>query len=340
MLACTFWNRIPVLTPECGSPDAVTILRESDRERQRAGHRSTMVSVVVNVALTAFQLVVGLFAHSSALVADALHSLSDLVSDGVVLFVNRFSHSPADAEHPYGHRRFETAASMIIGALLLSVGLGMLWASFTKLQTPSAIPQVHHIALYVALAGVVSKELLFRYLMRVATRVQSTMLTANAWHARSDAASSIVVSIGIIANLSGFPLADPLAALIVGLLITRMGWSFFFESFHDLMDRAADDETEAGICTTILETPGVLGLHDLKTRKLGDMIWVEVDLEMDGTLTILEGHTIAIEARRRVMAAHPVLDVMTHFDPVDVAVTSQAGASEPAPSSKPSTAET
>lgn len=318
----------------------MTILRETDRERQRAGHRSTLVSVAVNIMLTAFQLTIGLFAQSSALVADAIHSLSDLVSDGVVLFVNRFSHTPADAEHPYGHRRFETAASMIIGALLLSVGLGMLWASFTKLQQPELIPQVHHLALYVALTAVIAKEVLFRYLLRVATRVQSSMLTANAWHARSDAASSIVVSVGIIANLTGFPLADPLAALIVGLLIIRMGWSFFFESFHDLMDRAADDETEAGICATILATPGVLGLHDLKTRKLGDMIWVEVDLEMDGSLTIHDGHVIAIEARRRVMAAHPVLDVMTHFDPVDVALPAQGRRAHVASSPQSSAAQT
>lgn len=289
-----------------------------DRKRQKAGFRSTMVSVVVNTLLSATQLYIGLFAQSSALVADAIHSLSDLVSDAVVLVVNKHSHTPADAEHPYGHRRFETAASMIIGALLLSVGIGMLWASFTKLQNPSLIPKVHHVALYVALVGVLSKELLFRYLLRVATRVQSTMLAANAWHARSDAASSVVVAIGIVANLAGFPMADPLAALIVGLLITRMGWSFFFESFHDLMDRAADDQTEARIRDTILATPGVLGLHDLKTRKMGDMLWVEVDLEMDGSLTIAQGHDIAVDARRRVMETEPVLDVMTHFDPVDL----------------------
>lgn len=310
-----------------------------DRERQRAGHRSTLVSVAVNVLLTGFQLVVGLFAQSTALVADAIHSLSDLVSDGVVLVVNRHSHSPADAQHPYGHRRFETAASMVIGALLLSVGLGMLWVSFTKLQRPELIPQVHHIALYVALLGVVSKELLFRYLLRVATRVQSTMLAANAWHARSDAASSIVVAIGIIANLLGFPLADPLAALIVGLLIVRMGWSFFFESFHDLMDRAADDETEARIRDIILSTPGIQGVHDLKTRKLGDMLWVEVDLEMDGLLTIYEGHAIASDAKRRVMAAEPVLDLMTHFDPVDIDSTVPDPNNRPDTFTQPSTAD-
>ncbi len=285
-------------------------------ERQRAGHRSTLVSIGVNLMLSAAQLVVGLFAQSAALVADAFHSLSDMVSDGVVLLVNRHSHSPADAEHPYGHHRFETAASLFIGALLLAIGAGMLWASFTRLQNPQLIPKVHQAALFIALLAVLSKELLFRYLLHVAKRVKSTMLAANAWHARSDAASSIVVSVGIIANLLGFPMADPLAALIVGLLIGRMGWRFFYDSLHDLMDRAADDETEARILNVILATPGVLGVHDLKTRKMGDMLWVEVDLEMDGTLTIDEGHDIAHEARRRVMATEPVLDMTTHFEPV------------------------
>lgn len=289
-----------------------------DPDRQAAGHRSTLVSVAVNIVLTVFQLTVGLFAHSTALVADAIHSLSDLVSDGVVLVANKHSQKAPDADHPYGHRRFETAASLIIGALLLSVGIGMLWNSYTKLMNPSAIPQVHSVALVVALMALVGKELLFRYLLAVAKRVRSSMLTANAWHARSDAASSLVVAIGILANISGFPLADPLAALIVGLMIIRMGWKFFFVSFSDLMDRAVDEGTEERIRGHLLSTPGVHGIHDLKTRKLGDMIWVEVDLEMDGTLTITQGHAIATEARERVMRHEPVLDVMTHFDPVEV----------------------
>jgi cation diffusion facilitator family transporter len=154
--------------------------------------------------------------------------------------------------------------------------------------------------------------------LRVAKRVRSTMLVANAWHARSDAASSLVVALGIVANLSGFAIADPLAALLVGLMIMRMGWKFFFASFHDLLDRAATDESEERIRDLLCSTPGVQGIHGLKTRMMGDMIWVEVDLEMDGTLTIEEGHEIAVEARRRVMASEPVLDVSTHFDPVNV----------------------
>jgi cation diffusion facilitator family transporter len=294
------------------------MITQADPDRQAAGHRSTLVSVAVNIVLTGLQLVVGLFAHSQALVADAIHSLSDLVSDGVVLVANKHSQKAPDADHPYGHRRFETAASLTVGALLLTVGLGMLWSSFTKLQTPGAIPAVHMAALWVALLALVSKEVLFRYLLRVAQRVRSTMLVANAWHARSDAASSLVVAVGIVANLSGFHLADPLAALIVGLMIVRMGWKFFFHAFNDLMDSAVDEETEGRIRGHLVSTPGVQGVHGLKTRKLGDMIWVEVDLEMDGTLTIAQGHAIASEARKRVMRNEPVLDVMTHFDPVQV----------------------
>ena len=287
-----------------------------DADRQGAGLRSTLVSVAVNIALTAAQLVVGVFAQSQALIADAIHSLSDLVSDGVVLIANKHSQKAPDADHPYGHRRFETAAALAIGAIMLAVGLGMLWSSFAKLQNPGVIPEVHSSALMVALIALVSKELLFRYMLRVAKRVRSSMLAANAWHARSDAASSLVVAAGIVANLSGFHLADPLAALIVGLMIIRMGWQFFMRSFHELMDKAVDTKTEDRISQHLRSTPGVHNIHGLKTRKLGDMIWVEVDLEMDGTLTIAQGHAIATEARRRVMQNEPVLDVMTHFDPV------------------------
>lgn len=277
-----------------------------------------MLSVAVNLTLTIVQFLVGILAHSQALVADSIHSLSDLLSDGVVLIANKHSQKAPDANHPYGHHRFETAASLAVGAMLLVVGAGMLWSSFSALQAPAAIPEVHSIALAIALLTLLSKELLFRYLLRVAQRVRSSMLAANAWHARSDAASSLVVAVGIIANLAGFHLADPLAALIVGLMILRMGWRFFYSAFKDLTDAAVDEQTEERIRRHLVNTPGVHGIHGLKTRKMGDMIWVEVDLEMDGRLTIEQGHAIAVEARRRVMAHEPVLDVTTHFDPVRV----------------------
>jgi len=286
------------------------------RERQAAGLRSTLVSVALNATLSIGQFIIGILANSAALVADAIHSLSDLLSDFIVLAANKHGAKAPDDDHPYGHYRFETAASLSIGVLLIVVGIGMLWSGYPKLTNPEALPPVHRAALIAALFTLVAKELLFRYLLRVGRRVRSTMLIANAWHARSDAASSLMVAVGIGASLAGFPLADPLAALIVGLMITRMGWRFFSDAFHDLMDRAVDAETEGRIRTLLLDTPGVLGIHGLKTRKMGDMIWVEVDLEMDGNLTIHAGHEIAVEARRRVMQQEAVLDVMTHFDPV------------------------
>ena len=183
------------------------------------------------------------------------------------------------------------------------------------MQQPDDIPQVHIVALWVALAALVIKELLFRYMLAVATRVKSTMLVANARHARSDAASSLVVAIGIIGSLSGFKLLDPVAALVVGLIVTRMGYSFMSDSLHDLMDRAVDIETENSIKTTLLSTPGVEGIHDLKTRKMGDLVVVDVHLEIDGDLSVKVGHDIAVLARKSVLDNHHVLNVMTHVDP-------------------------
>lgn len=298
-------------------------------DRQAAGRRSTLVSVVVNITLSLLQLFIGVFAHSQALIADALHSFSDLVSDGVVLVANQHSQKAPDVDHPHGHLRFETAASLAIGLILLAVGIGLLWNSFTKLQNPDAIPEVHGIALAVALIALVAKEGLFRYMLRVARRVRSSMLAANAWHARSDAASSLVVAVGIVANLAGLHLADPLAALIVGLMVARMGWKFTYTSFHDLVDGAVDQETVDRIHAQLVGTPGVLGIHDLKTRRSGDMILVEVDLEMDARLTIAEGHDIAVLARNRVMKHEHVLDVMTHFDPVQPPCTTAPAKAEP-----------
>lgn len=289
----------------------------SEEVRTQAAYRSTMVSVWVNILLSILQLVVGIFSKSQALIADAVHSFSDLIADGIVLWANKYSAKAPDDDHPYGHRRFETAATFAVGVILILVGAGMVWNGINKLQQPDALDKVGAIALPVALVAIIVKESLFRYMLHVAKRVKSTMLVANAWHARSDAASSLVVSIGIIANLAGVPMADILAAMLVGVMILRMGWRFSSEAFHDLTDRAVDTETENKITELIQTTPGVLGLHDLKTRKLGDMIWVEVDIEMDATLTIKEGHDIAVQARQRVMDALPVLDVMTHFDPVD-----------------------
>jgi len=284
-------------------------------ERARAASRSTWVSVGVNVVLSSAQIAVGVVSKSQALIADGIHSLSDLIADFVVLLANRHSQKDADQDHPYGHQRYETAASLVLGLLLLAVGVGMLWAAAHKLQAPELIPTVHATALWVAGAALVSKELLFRYMLAVAKRVKSSMLVANAWHARSDAASSLVVGVGIIGNLLGYPILDPIAAAIVGFMITRMGWSFGWDAMHDLMDRAVDEAEVQAIRATLQGTPGVSGVHDVRTRKMGDMIVVDAHLEVIASLTVEQGHDIAVLARQRVMQHHRVLNLMTHVDP-------------------------
>ena len=284
-------------------------------ERASAASRSTWVSVGVNLVLSIVQIWVGVFAKSQGLIADGIHSLSDLVADFVVLFANHHSKKDADADHPYGHHRFETAASLFLGALLLAVGAGMFWSAFRKLESPEAVQQVHIVALYVAAGALLAKELLFRYMLSVAKRVRSSMLVANAWHARSDAASSLVVGLGIIGNLAGYPILDPIAALTVGFMVAKMGWGFGWDALHDLMDRAASEQEVNAIHKTLTDTPGIYNVHDLRTRKMGDMIVVDAHIEVDATISVEAGHDIAVLARQRVLKHHRVLDLMTHVDP-------------------------
>lgn len=298
--------------------DISIVADDTVHQRHLAGRRSTLVSVGVNIGLTAVQGVIGVVAGSQALIADAAHSLSDLVSDFVVLIAGHHSRKDADTDHPYGHQRFETAASLALGVLLLAVGVGMLWSAINKIEHPDGVPPVKLVALWVALGALAAKELLFRYMLQVAERVRSSMLVANAWHARSDAASSLVVALGIGGNLLGYHVLDPVAAIVVGLMVARMGLRFGWQALDELMDRAADDETVTALRQIMLTTPGVLGVHDLKTRKMGDMILVDVHLEVRADLTVEAGHAIALAARARAMERDDVLNVMTHVDPVRV----------------------
>jgi cation diffusion facilitator family transporter len=296
--------------------DLVENSGDASAEKQSAAKKSTLVSVAVNLALTVSQIFAGLLSGSQGLVADGIHSLSDLVADFVVLFANHHSAKDADEDHHYGHQRYETAASLFLGVSLLVVGLGMLWSAGHKIVNPIAASQISILALYVALGSLAAKEILFRYMLAVAERVRSSMLVANAWHARSDAASSLVVSVGIVGALFGFPILDSVGALVVGLMIVRTGWSFSWDALNDLMDRAASEEEHQHIEKIILSTHGVLGCHDLRTRKMGDMILVDVHIEVDANATVQVGHDIALAAANQVKVKLPVLNVMTHIDPI------------------------
>ncbi len=284
--------------------------------KQEAAKKSTLVSVAVNIGLTVTQVFAGIVSGSQGLIADGIHSLTDLVADIVVLFANQHSGKEADVDHHYGHQRYETAASLFLGISLLVVGVGMLYKAGEKIIHPIPVGQIQILALYVALSSLVIKELLFRYMLAVATKVRSSMLVANAWHARSDAASSLVVSIGIGGALLGHPIFDAIGALVVGLMVAKMGWKFGWEALGDLMDEAVSLEEHQKIEKIIQSTPGVKGFHDLKTRKMGDMVLVDVHIDVDSNATVMVGHNIALAARNQIMKELPVLNVMTHVDPV------------------------
>lgn len=286
-------------------------------DKHDVARRTTWVSVAVNCVLVVLQIVVGVVAHSQALIADGVHTLADIVSDFVVLLANRHSGAKPDADHNYGHSRYETVASLFLGALLIAVGVGMLVRAGTRIMNLGDIPPLHASALIVALLVLVLKEGLFRYMLREAQRVRSAMLIANAWHARSDAASSLVVAIGIVGSLAGVRLLDPIAAAIVGFMVARMGWVFGWDALQDLSDRALDEAAAADLRALLVDTPGVLDVHEMRTRKTGDLALVDAHILVDPLISVSEGHYIAETARARLLTDSRVLDALIHVDPED-----------------------
>ncbi len=291
---------------------------ESAAERSVVAQRATWVSVMVNLVMTIAQLVIGWVAHSQSLVAHGLHSFSDLLSDFLVIYASRQSAHPADAAHPYGHARIETAATLILGVSLTLIGGGILWESGMRLQHIEALPAVEFSALWVAIATVVSKEGLYRYLIRVAERLRSQLLIANALHTRADAASALVVVVGIGGALLGWSFLDLLAAALMGFMILRMGVGLAWGAIKELIDTGLDERQVTSIRDCLLATPGVRGLHQLRTRRMAHQALVDAHVQVDSRISVSEGHRIAESARARVLREHPeVLDVLVHIDPED-----------------------
>lgn len=292
-----------------------------DSVRHSEGRRITWISVAVNAVLTLMQVIVGSLAHSQALVADAMHTLSDIVADFFVLYANRKGAEAPDEAHPYGHGRYETVASLVLGLLLVVTGVGILVSAANRLADLGHAPPVGAAALVAALATLGAKEGLFRYMLAVAERLRSKMLVANAWHARADALSSLVVAAGVGGALLGFGFADAVAAIVVGGMIARTGFGFAAEAMRELIDTGLAVEEVARIRATIAATPGVLGLHELRTRRMAHHVLVDVHVQVADDISVRAGHDIGEAARCRVLAAHPeVLDVLIHVDVEDDSV--------------------
>lgn len=296
----------------------VSPLSFDDPQRYALSNRCTWTSVFVNVGLTVVQVVAGIFSHSQSLIADGVHSLSDLISDFLVLIASYHSKSPADDTHPYGHGRIETAASLALGAILVLTGVGIMYSAAMKLENLGNMPPVTSLALWTAGLALIAKEGLFRYMLYVGEHLRSPMLVANAWHARSDAASSLVVAIGIAANMMGFIYADSLAAILVGFMIVRMGLVFAWEAFQELIDAGLSFEEVASIRQTLIDTSGVKNVHELRTRKMAHRVLVDAHILVDPKISVSEGHSIAERARQRVIESHEsVNNVLVHVDTED-----------------------
>lgn len=300
--------------------DGPSTLAQDNATRHAAARRSTLASVGVNAVLSLLQIVVGYFGRSQALLTDGIHTLSDLMSDFLVLFASHKGAAAADDQHPYGHRRIETAATLLLGAALTVVGLGILWRAGVRLTSGEAFVTVHPATLWIALATLASKETLYHYLMRVARAQRSQMLAANAWHTRADAATSLIGAIGIAGNLLGYGFLDSLAAALVAFFITRMGIRLGYQALSELVDTGVAAEELDAIRRTLMETQGVRGLHELRTRRMAGQALVDAHVLVDPRISVSEGHYIAESARQRVLSGHDVLDVMVHIDPEDDAV--------------------
>jgi len=287
-------------------------------ERVRASRRVTLVGALVNILLSALKIFLGVFAHSEALIADGIHSLSDLLSDALVYVALQHSGQPPDEEHPYGHRRYETVATFALGVLLLLVAAGISWDAMRRLFDPTSLLEPTTLALYGAVISIISKEALYHYTMVVGRRVRSSLLRANAWHHRSDAVSSVVVLVGLVGTMAGLPYLDAIAAVLVGVMIGKIGWTLGWGAVHELVDAGLDREKIEQIRQTILRVGGVRSLHMLRTRRLGGHATADVHVQVEPRLSVSEGHQIAVLVEEHLKHdVDEIEDVTVHIDPED-----------------------
>lgn len=285
-------------------------------ERYRATRRVTLVGASVNSMLAVAQLLSGWLLNSQALIADGVHTLSDLITDAVVLFAAGKAAASPDREHPYGHGRIETLATVVVGVFLALAALGIGWTAGNRLLEAEIATGPAPAALLFAVLTLVAKEGLYQYTHRVARRLNSRMLEANAWHNRTDAISSLFVLVGVGAAVAGFPWADALAALIVALFILHIAWRLIRRSAAELIDTALDPAEVRGIHRTIMDVPGVKDAHMLRTRRHGSEVMADVHVQVAPMISVSEGHRIADAVHDAVTGEHArINDITVHVDP-------------------------
>jgi len=283
--------------------------------RRKEAEKVTLIGSAVDLFLGVTKLVVGFFANSAALIADGVHSLSDLATDFMVIAVLRISHQEPDEDHPWGHGRFETVGTTALGVVLILVGLGMAYELISNLFSgvPAEVPTWP--ALVVAAISIISKEWIFRYSLAVGKRLKSDLLIANAWHSRTDALSSIVVFVALIGAMLGWVWLDAVAAVLVAGLVTKIGWGLVKRSLTELVDTALPEEQAAEFRAVVNEVEGIINVHDFKSRPMGSQIILEMHLQVAPHLSASEGHYLGDQAVCALTEAFPeISQVIFHID--------------------------
>ncbi|MEM8497726.1 MAG: cation diffusion facilitator family transporter [Pseudomonadota bacterium] len=287
-------------------------------ERYKELRKVTIVGAIADFLLGVAKLTVGWLANSQALFADGIHSFSDLATDGFVLYAAKHSNKAADAEHPYGHGRIETLATVVLGATLILLALGIAADAIVRLINANELLTPGVLALLVAALSIASKEWIYHYTMRAAKKYKSDLLRANAWHSRSDAVSSIVVLIGIGGAMLGYPLLDAVAAVVVAVMIAKIGFDLARSSSEELIDSALEVEEIEKLKRIMLAVAGVRAVHELRTRTSAGDAFVDVHIQVDPKLSVSEGHQIGDSVRNALLNdSELVNDVTVHIDPED-----------------------
>lgn len=292
-------------------------------ERENEIARVTLAGSIVNLLLVCLKAVAGIVGHSAAMVSDAVHSLSDFITDIVVIVFVRVSARPQDDDHDYGHGKYETLATLLIGLALAAAAIGIVVSGAGKLAKwlqGEDLPAPGTLALWAALISIVVKELLFQYTRIKGRKLNSKALEANAWHHRSDALSSIGAAIGIGGAIllgNRWTVLDPLASIVVGAMLVKVAWDLLGPSFGELTDSSLPAETEARMLEIINSVPGISDPHNLRTRQIGNRVAAEVHIRLDGDITLHEAHEKASEVERRFRERFgPESHIIIHMEPL------------------------
>ena len=278
------------------------------------GVKATLVGMVANLILSGVKFIGGVMGQSTALIADAVHSLSDLLTDAIVLATHKIGQLPADSNHPYGHGRAETIGATIVGVVIILAGVWIGYDVWMILKTGTQLIPTW-LAAGAAVFSIVVNESLFHYTRIMGKRAKSPAVIANAWHHRSDAISSVAALIGVLGAHYGYPIMDPLAGGVVALMILKVGYDILSDGLRDLMDTSLSKEKTQKIQKIIDGIPEVIKFHDLRTRTLGGEVFMDVHILVDTDLTVTEGHAAAEKVRRKLITVFDkVQDVLVHVD--------------------------